>query len=99
MPESCLTCSLQLAGSKHILGKKYIMMFVLFCFSEFGGSIDVPAIINFIDGGGNVMVAADSNIGELTADHGQKAVSELTDCPYCTNVVCRHVRLRCIVLF
>merc|ERR1719187_514016 len=31
---------------------------------EFGGSVDVPAIINFIDGGGNVIVAANSNIGE-----------------------------------
>jgi len=31
---------------------------------EFGGSLDVPAIINFIDGGGNVIVAASSNIGE-----------------------------------
>eukprot|EP00493_Phyllostaurus_siculus_P008638 UN08746 len=28
------------------------------------GSIDVPAITNFIDGGGNVLVAANSNIGE-----------------------------------
>ena len=31
---------------------------------EFGGSIDVPAITSFIDGGGNVLVAANSNIGE-----------------------------------
>ena len=33
-------------------------------FLEFGGSIDVAAITNFIDGGGNVMVAASSNIGK-----------------------------------
>jgi len=31
---------------------------------EFGGTIDVAAIINFIDGGGNVLLAANSNIGE-----------------------------------
>jgi oligosaccharyltransferase complex subunit beta len=31
---------------------------------EFGGSVDVQAITNFIDGGGNVLVAASSNIGE-----------------------------------
>ncbi|KAL5013140.1 hypothetical protein ScPMuIL_007410 [Solemya velum] len=41
---------------------------------EFGGSIDVPAITNFIDGGGNVLVAATSSIGdpirELAAECG-----------------------------
>ncbi|XP_061197195.1 dolichyl-diphosphooligosaccharide--protein glycosyltransferase 48 kDa subunit-like isoform X3 [Saccostrea echinata] len=31
---------------------------------EFGGSIDVAAITNFIDGGGNVLVAASSDIGD-----------------------------------
>ncbi|KAL8578270.1 hypothetical protein ACOMHN_005661 [Nucella lapillus] len=31
---------------------------------EFGGSIDVPAITSFIDGGGNVLVAASSGIGD-----------------------------------
>lgn len=31
---------------------------------EFGGSIDNSAILNFIDTGGNVLIAADSNIGE-----------------------------------
>ncbi|XP_074654507.1 dolichyl-diphosphooligosaccharide--protein glycosyltransferase 48 kDa subunit-like [Tubulanus polymorphus] len=31
---------------------------------EFGGSINVAAITSFIDGGGNVLVAANSNIGE-----------------------------------
>ena len=31
---------------------------------EFGGSLDTAAITNFIDGGGNVLVAANSNIGE-----------------------------------
>jgi oligosaccharyltransferase complex subunit beta len=35
---------------------------------EFGGSIDVASITNFIDGGGNVLVAASSNIGEPLRD-------------------------------
>lgn len=35
---------------------------------EFGGSVDVPAITSFIDGGGNVLVAASSNIGEAVRD-------------------------------
>lgn len=36
--------------------------------SEFGGSVDVQAITNFIDGGGNVLVAASSNIGDAIRD-------------------------------
>ena len=36
--------------------------------TEFGGSVDVPAITSFIDGGGNVLVAASSNIGEAIRD-------------------------------
>lgn len=35
-----------------------------FVFSEFGGSVDVAAITNFIDGGGNVLVAGSSDIGK-----------------------------------
>ncbi|OWF43409.1 dolichyl-diphosphooligosaccharide--protein glycosyltransferase 48 kDa subunit-like [Mizuhopecten yessoensis] len=31
---------------------------------EFGGTMDVAAITNFIDGGGNVLVAGSSNIGD-----------------------------------
>jgi len=31
---------------------------------EFGGSIDVSSITNFIDGGGNVLIAASSDIGD-----------------------------------
>jgi len=30
--------------------------------------VDVPAITGFIDGGGNVLVAASSNIGEAVRD-------------------------------
>jgi oligosaccharyltransferase complex subunit beta len=33
---------------------------------EFGGDIDVDAITNFIDGGGNVLVATNSDIGRLS---------------------------------
>ena len=33
-------------------------------FTEFGGSVDVEAITNFIDNGGNVLVAASSAIGD-----------------------------------
>jgi hypothetical protein len=42
----------------------YVMTLHFFIlFPEFGGSIDVAAITNFIDGGGNVLVAASSDIG------------------------------------
>ena len=34
------------------------------CFTEFGGSVDVAAITNFIDNGGNVLIAASSSIGK-----------------------------------
>lgn len=35
------------------------------CFvSEFGGNINVETIAAFVDGGGNVLVAASSDIGE-----------------------------------
>lgn len=37
-----------------------------FCFAEFGGSVDIAAITNFIDNGGNVLVAASSSIGNLS---------------------------------
>ena len=32
--------------------------------SDFGGAIKVSTITDFIDGGGNVLVAADSSIGD-----------------------------------
>lgn len=35
-----------------------------FCVSEFGGSVSVQAISEFIDGGGNVIVTANSNVGD-----------------------------------
>lgn len=36
--------------------------------TDFGGSLSVAEIISFIDGGGNVLVAADSNIGDPIRD-------------------------------
>lgn len=41
------------------------MLRFFFLYVEFGGSLDVAAITNFIDGGGNVLVAASSDIGEF----------------------------------
>ena len=35
----------------------------IFLISEFGGSLNVRAITDFIDGGGNVLVATNSAIG------------------------------------
>lgn len=40
----------------------------LFLFAEFGGSIDVQAITNFVDNGGNVLVAGSSNVGKYQYD-------------------------------
>lgn len=37
---------------------------VIVCFSDFGGNINVETITAFIDGGGNVLVAASSDIGK-----------------------------------
>ena len=37
-------------------------------FAEFGGKLSVEEITDFIDGGGNVLVAANSNIGEPIRD-------------------------------
>lgn len=36
---------------------------------DFGGNVNVAAITNFIDGGGNVLVAASSSIGEFLVTH------------------------------
>lgn len=46
---------------------------------EFGGAIDVNAITNFIDGGGNVLVAASSNIGEAIRDLGSECGVEFDE--------------------
>lgn len=36
--------------------------------AEFGGNLDIQAITSFIDGGGNVLLAAGSNVGEPIRD-------------------------------
>lgn len=51
----------------------------LWCFAEFGGAIDVQAIASFIDGGGNVLVAANSNIGEAIRDLGSECGIEFDE--------------------
>ena len=42
---------------------KSLTLFRIF-FSEFGGSVNTAAVTSFIDGGGNVLIAANSNVGE-----------------------------------
>ena len=37
-------------------------------FLEFGGTVNVQEITNFIDGGGNVLIAAGSNLGDAIRD-------------------------------
>jgi len=46
---------------------------------EFGGNVDVAAITNFIDGGGNVLVAASSDIGEPLRDLGAECGIEFDE--------------------
>ncbi|ESO04128.1 hypothetical protein HELRODRAFT_186308 [Helobdella robusta] len=46
---------------------------------EFGGNIDVPAISSFIDGGGNVLVAGSSQIGEAIRDLGSECGVEFDE--------------------
>jgi oligosaccharyltransferase complex subunit beta len=46
---------------------------------EFGGSVDVEAITNFIDNGGNVLVAVNSNIGEPIKDVAMECGVEFDD--------------------
>lgn len=46
---------------------------------EFGGSIDVNALTNFVDGGGNVLVAASSKIGEAIRDFGSECGVEFDE--------------------
>ena len=42
----------------------YMFILICLCFVEFGGSLNVRSITDFIDGGGNVLVAASSAVGE-----------------------------------
>jgi oligosaccharyltransferase complex subunit beta len=54
---------------------------VLFCPSveEFGGSISVAEIVRFIDEGGNVLLAANSNIGEALRELAGEVSFEFDD--------------------
>lgn len=42
----------------------HILMFTNIQYTDFGGNINVETITAFIDGGGNVLIAASSDIGE-----------------------------------
>lgn len=47
---------------------------------EFGGTVDVPAITDFIDnGGGNVLVAVSSEVGDILRDLGMEVGIELDE--------------------
>ena len=46
---------------------------------DFGGSIDVKAITDFVDSGGNVMVAASSDVGDILRDLGMEVGLELDE--------------------
>lgn len=48
---------------KACLMRIVVVLLHLFLISEFGGSLNVRAITDFIDGGGNVLVATSSAIG------------------------------------
>ena len=46
---------------------------------EFGGSVDVAAITDFVDNGGNVLVAASSEVGDVLRDLGMEFGLELDE--------------------
>ena len=46
---------------------------------EFGGSIDKDSILDFIDNGGNVLVAASSAVGDILRDVGSEVGLELDE--------------------
>lgn len=46
---------------------------------EFGGTIDKHAIVDFIDNGGNVLVAASSAVGDILRDIGSEVGLELDE--------------------
>ena len=48
---------------KTCLMRIVVLFLHFFLISEFGGSLNVRAITDFIDGGGNVLVATSSAIG------------------------------------
>lgn len=46
---------------------------------DFGGSVDVKAITDFVDSGGNVLVAASSSVGDILRDLGMEVGLELDE--------------------
>lgn len=47
-----------------MINMSYFIFNLLFVFLEFGGNLNVQAITDFIDAGGNVLVGASSNVGK-----------------------------------
>lgn len=60
---------------------------------DFGGSIKVSTITSFIDGGGNVLVAADSSIGDPIRELGSECGVEFDEVRL---IVLRHI---CVYLY
>ena len=54
-------------------------------FLDFGGGIKVSTITNFIDEGGNVLVAADSSIGDPIRELGSECGVEFDEVNKRTN--------------
>lgn len=46
---------------------------------EFGGRLNVDVLVNFIDDGGNIVVVANSNIGEAVRELGSKCGVEFDE--------------------
>lgn len=51
----------------------------LIFFIEFGGSLSVEAITSFIDGGGNVLVVADSSVGDTIRELAMECGVEIDE--------------------
>lgn len=51
--------------------------------SDFGGNINVETITAFIDGGGSVLVAASSDIGEYRCSSRKLILCSKTNCSLC----------------
>lgn len=53
--------------------------------SDFGGNINVETITAFIDGGGSVLVAASSDIGECRCSPRELIHCSKNSCSLCTS--------------
>lgn len=72
-----------------------------FCsFADFGGNINVETITSFIDGGGNVLVAASSDIGQFQRGFGDiKASSVIKHILNMVAVLMKSVENTAVLLF